>query len=109
VFCDGSFDGFRIGTVDDIHLLSLHEIMEGRDGSYPLPLHQFGGIGRCITNHLSSRQQKEGAISHARHMKLDSVLFPVPKDQAFAHARYIFVGVSWIIVPSERQHRDIFH
>lgn len=66
VFCDGSLDGFRVGTVDDVHLFALHEIVEGGDGSDALSLHQFGSIGGCITNHLA----RQGTKSNTKANKI---------------------------------------
>lgn len=52
VLCNGRFDRFRIGSVDNVDLLAIHKIMKGRYRSDPLSLHQFGCIWRSISNHL---------------------------------------------------------
>lgn len=52
VLCNTSFNGFRIGTVYDIHLFTILKVVKRRNRSNTLPLHQFGCFWGSITDNL---------------------------------------------------------
>lgn len=52
MLCDGSFDRFRISTIYDINLFAVLKVVEGRNRSDTLPLHQFGCFGGSISDNL---------------------------------------------------------
>ena len=52
VLCNSGLNRFRVGAIDNIDLFTVLEIVERRNRSNTLPLHQFGRLWGSITNHL---------------------------------------------------------
>ena len=52
MLCDAGLDSFGVGTVYNINLFSILKVMERRNRSYTLSLHQFRCFWGSITNNL---------------------------------------------------------
>lgn len=67
MLCNAGFDGFGVGTVYYVNLLSILEVMERRNRSDSFSLHQFRCIGRRITDNL---QKNRAVILLTEFLKL---------------------------------------
>jgi hypothetical protein len=52
VLGDGRFDGFGVGTIDDVNLLPVLEVVEGRNRSDSFSLHKLRSVWRGIPDYL---------------------------------------------------------